>query len=160
MILSYIFFIAKLSRGQYLKLVHCAYTELTEQAEPQQTTFILNISSSIVKLVKSHPYFHSDHDSDSNSNISSYPQTQRLCAEWAEKIFAWTSMIAAVKLMVAYAEEVSQLLMGNCQVWHEMEAGWMMKMVLADVWYQNFFFFLRQYDKVVCWWHPAATGGR
>lgn len=59
--------------------------------------------------------------------------------------FAWTSMIAATKLMVIYAE-VSQLLMGNCQVWQEMNAGWMMKMVLANIWYQNYIIFSwRQY---------------
>lgn len=85
MILSPIFFIAKLSREQYLKLVHCAHTKLTEQTEQWQFTSVLSMSSSIDKLVKSHPYFHSDHDSDSNSNVSSHPQRQRFRALQSEQ---------------------------------------------------------------------------
>lgn len=75
--------IAKLSMEQYLKLMQCVYTKLTEQR--QQFILIPSINSRIVKLVKSHSCFHSDHDSDSNSNISSYPRIQRLCALQGEQ---------------------------------------------------------------------------
>lgn len=105
--------IAKLSMEQYLKLMQCVYTKLTEQRQQ----FIL--IPSIQELSNWSNHIHAFTVTMTVTATVTFPHILEYKGSVLFRVsrekFAWTSMIAATKLMVIYAE-VSQLLMGNCQV--------------------------------------------